>query len=94
MGNMARPGYMSSTSGTWPYTYNESVAGVGVIKKGRLAGGLAAGSMQLPGICCCPGGHIDGSRRWLLLLLTGKAAQCTLHPALQVQGPRRGLRVY
>lgn len=53
MGNLGRPGYMASTNGMWPYSYNECDAGI--TKNQSSPDGIS----QLPGqrlpLCVCDG---------------------------------------
>lgn len=53
MGNLGRPGYLSTTEGLWPYTYNDCDAGITPNQS------MSDGTSRLPGqrlnACTCPG---------------------------------------
>ncbi|KAG9890681.1 beta-glucan synthesis-associated, partial [Aureobasidium melanogenum] len=53
LGNLGRPGYLATTEGTWPYTYNECDAGITPNQSD------SSGMNKLPGQrlanCVCPG---------------------------------------
>lgn len=53
MGNLGRPGYLATTDGMWPYTYNECDAGITPNQS------MSDGTSKLPGqrlpACTCPG---------------------------------------
>lgn len=54
MGNLGRPGYLSTTEGVWPYSYDSCDAGITANQSS------ADGISYLPGqklnVCTCPGG--------------------------------------
>lgn len=53
MGNLGRPGYLSTTDGLWPYTYNS--CDVGITPNQSSYDGLShLGGQRLPS-CTCPG---------------------------------------
>lgn len=53
MGNLGRPGYLATTEGMWPYTYNECDAGITPNQS------MSDGTSYLPGqrlpSCTCTG---------------------------------------
>lgn len=53
MGNLGRPGYLATTDGLWPYTYNECDSGITPNQS------MTDGTSKLPGqrlpSCTCPG---------------------------------------